>query len=66
MKTINTTVRDRRDRAIDLVRSETFDEVKNLARRLHLSPKQLARLCRRLKLDTVALASYVKTEVLGR
>ena len=48
------------------VREETFDELKRLAIALNLSPKQLARLCRRLRLDLVALREHVEREVLGR
>jgi len=52
--------------AVDQVRSETFDELKRLAVALRLTPKQLARVCRRLHLDVVALREYVVKEVLRR
>ena len=48
------------------VREETFEQLKAIAIRMRLSPVKLARMCRRLHLDTVALASYVKREVLRR
>jgi hypothetical protein len=50
--------------ARDIVRAETFEELKHLAIALKLSPVKLARLCRRLHLDVVALREYVKREVL--
>ena len=48
------------------VREETFDELKRLAIALRLTPVKLARLCRRLHLDVVALREHVIKEVLGR
>ena len=50
----------------DRVRAETFVELKRLAVALNLSPVKLARLCRRLHLDIVALREHVIKEVLRR
>ncbi len=52
--------------ARDRVRAEVFDELRKLAISLNLSPKKLARLCRKLRLDLVALREHVEREVLGR
>ena len=52
--------------SVDQVRAETFDELKRLAIALRLSPVNLARLCRRLHLDVVALRQHVLKEILKR